>query len=122
MPVPSRSTFALPVSLLFDGTGRRGGAATRGGGTAIVEVRAFATVASAAVALWAPPLANADLCFVGEGWRAYELPCGGARAVAGRLVITVLSETDGGGDREAARRTHAQLFDAILAEQGRLAA
>jgi hypothetical protein len=106
MPVPSASTFRVPLSLL--------GVSGARGGEVVVEVRAFATVASAAVALWAPPLANADLCFVGEGWRAYELPCGGARAVAGRLVITVSSGTDDGRDREAVRQTQRELIDAIV--------
>jgi hypothetical protein len=106
MPVPSASTFRVPWTLL--------GVSGARGGEAVVEVRAFATVASAAAALWQPPLADADVCFVGEGWRAYELPCGGARAVAGRLVVTVLSGTDDGRDREAVRQTHRELFDAVV--------
>lgn len=123
MSAPATSTFALPVSLLSTGPERRGGGAARGGGgRAIVEVRAFPTPASAAAAAWELPLVAASLRFAGEGWQAYELPCGGARAVAGRLVITILSATDDGGGREAVRRIHTDLFDAITAEQGRLAA
>jgi hypothetical protein len=109
------------VSLLSDGAERSGGRAARGG-RAIVEVRAFPTPAGAAEAAWELHLVAAALRFAGDGWQAYELPCGGARAVAGRLVITVLSGTDDSGAREAVRRIHAGLFDAISAEQGRLAA
>ena len=122
MSAPTTSTFAVPVSLLSAGTECSGGRAARAGGRAIVEVGAFPTLAGAARAAWELPLVAASLRFAGEGWQAYELPGGGARAVAGRLVITVLSETDDEGDREAARHMHADLFDAILAEQERLAA